>query len=207
MSPTNVDAYLRDGCGRCEHYQTPSCKVHRWSEVLRVLLDIARASGLTEEIKWGNPCYSLGGKNVVMIASFKEYCGLSFFKGVGLADEAGLLESPGPSSRTMRMLRFRSETDLITRRKHAEHFVAAAVALERSGKEVKREAPSEPVPAELAERLAADAELRRAFDALTPGRRRSHVLYVGGAKESATRVRRVERCAEAILAGHGFNER
>lgn len=207
MNIIDVDAYLRDGCGRCEHYKTPACKVHRWADVLEELRKLVLASGLEEQVKWGQPCYSLEGKNVVMIAAFKESCALSFFKGAALADEDGLLESPGPNSRFARFLKFRSSKDIKARRKAAERFLQEAIALERAGKRVEPAAAIEEMPEELARRLAGDPALNRAFLALTPGRRRSHVLHISGAKQSATREKRVERCAKEIAAGRGFNER
>ena len=207
MNTESVDAYLRDGCGRCEHYQTPSCKVHLWTPVLVSLRSLILDAGLTEEMKWGSPCYTVGGKNVVMIVSLRESCALQFFKGAALIDDEGLLESPGPNSRFGRLLRFRSVEEFDARRPVATRLLEQAVALEQAGVKVVPSAVPEPVPEELARRLEADDTLRRAFDALTPGRRRSHILHVGGAKQSGTRERRVDRCADDILAGRGFNER
>lgn len=207
MNTTSVDSYLRDGCGRCDHYQTPECKVHRWTPILEALRALLRASELVEEMKWGSPCYTLGGKNVIMLASFKDSCCLSFFKGVALVDDQGLLESPGPSSRHARLLRFRTTLELTARRALAQRLIDQAIALERAGTKLPADDAPEPVPEELQRRLEADAVLQQAFDALTPGRRRSHVLHIAGAKQSETRERRVERCAPEILAGRGFNER
>lgn len=207
MNNESVDSYLRDGCGRCDHYRTPDCKVHLWTDVLVALRELLRETELVEDMKWGSPCYTLGGKNVVMIAALRDFCSLSFFKGVGLPDPEGALVAPGPNSRFARYLPFTSAADLDGRREQALRFIREAIELERSGVELQVEAASEPIPDELAERLDADSELRRAFEALTPGRQRSHVLHVSGAKQSATRARRVEACAGKILAGKGFNER
>ncbi len=207
MNNTSVDSYLRDGCGRCEHYQTPACKVHRWTPILEALRQLLLASGLVEEMKWGSPCYTLDGKNVIMLISFKESCCLQFFKGAALVDDAGALESPGPSSRYARLLRFRTTLDLAARRPLARKLIDQAIALERAGTKVVVDAAPEPVPDELLRRLESDAALQQAFDALTPGRRRSHILHISGAKQSETRERRVERCAPDILSGRGFNER
>jgi uncharacterized protein YdeI (YjbR/CyaY-like superfamily) len=203
----SVDAYLRDGCGRCEHYRTPACKVHRWTDPLKALRALVLASGLTEEMKWGSPCYTLGGRNVVMIGSFKECCALQFFKGAALVGDEGLLESPGPNSRFGRYLKFRSSEEFVARRDVAQRLLAQAIELERAGTKVVPVAGPEPVPEELARRLDADEALRQAFEALTPGRRRSHILHISGAKQTGTRERRVERCADEIRAGRGFNER
>jgi uncharacterized protein YdeI (YjbR/CyaY-like superfamily) len=207
MINATVDAYLREGCGRCEHYKTPECKVHRWSSILEGMRALLRESGLTEEVKWGSPCYTLGGKNVVMMMSFKDTCALSFFKGAALTDEEGLLEQPGPNSRFGRFLKFRTHADWVARRGRAKTFVEQAIALERAGKKVVPSSAPEPMPAELEEKLSTDAKLRGAFEALTPGRRRSHILHISSAKQSETRARRVERCAVDILSGRGFNER
>ncbi len=207
MNTTSVDAYLRDGCGRFEKYQTPACKVHKWTKALVALRALVLECGLTEEMKWGSPTYTLDGKNVVMIASFVDRCVLQFFKGAALEDPDSVLESPGENSRFVRFLPFRTEAEVMARRAVARRLVEQAIALERAGVEVEPEGAPEPVPAELAERLAADPALARAFAALTPGRRRSHVLHVSGAKQSETRARRAERCAADILAGRGFHER
>ena len=162
---------------------------------------------LVEEMKWGSPCYTLDGKNVLMMSSFRDTAFVSFFKGVALDDPEGVLESPGPNSRFARNLKFRSVEDLVERRHSAQQLIRQAIELERSGRKITVDAPAEPMPEELEERLAADPELRRQFDALTPGRRRSHVLHIGGGKQSATRLRRVEKCVPKIVAGKGFNER
>lgn len=207
MNNESVDSYLRDGCGRCEHYKTPQCKVHRWGEALKALRGLVLSCGLTEEMKWGSPCYTLNGKNVVMVAAFKDFCALSFFKGAALVDDAGLLESPGPNSRHARFLKFQSAEEVIAKRNQAKRLVEQAKELERAGTKIAPASEPEPLPVELEERLAADRDLRQAFEALTPGRKRSHILHISGAKQSETRMRRVERCTPDILAGRGFNER
>ncbi|MEZ6015892.1 MAG: YdeI/OmpD-associated family protein, partial [Planctomycetota bacterium] len=191
----------------CELYQTPRCKVHRWTAELAALREVLLQSGLTEEMKWGSPCYTLEGKNVVMLSAFKDCCALGFFKGVLLQDERGVLVAPGPNSQAVRQLRFDSIEQVHAQRKLATEFLAAAISLERSGREVSFRAAPEPMPLELQARLDADPALSAAFDALTPGRRRSHILHVAGAKQAETRAARAERCAAKILAGQGFNER
>lgn len=150
--PQTVDAFLRDGCERCAYYQTPSCKVNAWREVLVALRALLQKSGLVEELKWSAPCYTLGGKNVVMLSALKEHATLSFFKGAALVDEAGLLTSPGPSSRYARYLAVRSLDELRERRAAIEALVAQAIELERAGKKVDAapasalEEPHRPVP-------------------------------------------------------------
>ncbi|PKN57532.1 MAG: hypothetical protein CVU56_10375 [Deltaproteobacteria bacterium HGW-Deltaproteobacteria-14] len=207
MNTTSVDAYLADGCGRCDQYQTPQCKVHLWTSALVELRALLVASGLSEEMKWGSPCYTLDGKNVVMLTSFKDHCALSFFKGVLLADERGVLAAPGPNSQAMRLFKFTSRDEVRAQRELVVRYLEEAIALERAGATVTFAASPEPMPAELSAQLAADPALSAAFDALTPGRRRSYILHVSGAKQAKTRAARAERCVPLILAGKGFNER
>jgi uncharacterized protein YdeI (YjbR/CyaY-like superfamily) len=207
MNTESVDAFLRDGCGRCEHYRTPACKVLRWTAPLVALRALAREAGLTEEMKWGHPTYTVDGRNVVILGAFKDRCTVSFVEGAGLPDPGGLLERPGPNSHRDRLVAFRSLEELEARREQVRSLLAAAVAFARSGERLPPRTEADPVPAELEERLAADPALRTAWDALTPGRRRSHVLHVSGAARAETRLRRAERCAPDILAGKGFQER
>lgn len=207
MNNTSVDSYLSEGCGRCDRFQTPSCKVHLWKEALTTLRELLLETELVEEMKWGSPCYTLEGKNVIMLASFNEECGISFLKGIALVDEGGLLTKPGPNTRVARVCRFRSVEEVEERREHLRSLIRQAVEVERSGVEVVAPDDPSPVPFELQERLDADPELRQAFDELTPGRQRSYIIHVSGAKQSATRARRAERCAPKIMEGKGFNER
>jgi uncharacterized protein YdeI (YjbR/CyaY-like superfamily) len=207
MNNSSVDSYLKDGCGRCEHYKTPACKVHLWTPVLLGLRKLVLHAGLTEEMKWGSPCYTLDGKNVLMITSLRDACALNFFKGAIITDDEGALESPGPNSHHARYLKFRSLAEFKTRRTLAEKLVGQAIEIERQGIQTAPSPKSITLPDELAAALRKSAALRKAFEALTPGRQRSHVLHISGAKQSETRERRVEKCAEHILAGRGFNER
>ena len=207
MNTTSVDAYLQDGCGRCDHYRMPTCKVHRWTTSLEDLRRMVLATGLIEEMKWGSPCYTQGGKNVVMLGAFKESCVLTFFGGVELVDDEGMLEAPGPNSRSARLIRFRSIEDVTTRRLSIQRILDQAIALDRTGSQGPNETTPLDVPVELERRMVADPDLQRAFDALTPGRQRSHILHISGAKQAETRERRVERSLPAILSGRGFNER
>lgn len=207
MNTTSVDSYLRDGCGRCEHYQTPHCKVLLWTKPLEALRALVRAAGLEEAMKWGSPTYTLDGKNVLMIVSFREHCALSFLKGALLTDDEGQLQAPGPNSQHVRFLKFTSLKEVTARKKLIQRLIAQAVELERAGAKVEKPRTAEPLPDELERRLKEEPKLKKAWEALTPGRRRSHVLHVSGARQAETRERRVERCAKDILAGRGFNER
>ncbi len=206
MNNTSVDSWLTDGCGRCEHYRTPQCKVHDWTELLVELREVLRESGLLETMKWGSPCYTLDGKNVVMLTALRDYCAISFFKGSLIDDPERRLEAPGPSSQAARLFKFTSLEQVRANRGLAAAYVARAIEIERSGQRVEFRS-DEPVPDELQVILDGDPAVAAAFEALTPGRKRSYVLHVSGAKQARTREARAERCIPKILAGRGFNER
>ncbi len=210
MNRGSLDDWLRDGCGRCDKYATPACKVNRWRGGAELLIAALREAGLEEALKWGSPCFMRGGVNVAMVVAFVDRLALSFFRGAELGAGLGALESAGPNSRHVRMLRFSGgEAEVRARIDEVRSCVAAAIALADAGDAAPRPAPAPApeVPAELASVLAADPALGAAFAGLTPGRQRSHILHVGGAAQPATRVRRAETCRAAILAGRGFNER
>lgn len=206
MNPA-VDQYLAEGCGRCKLHATPDCKVHRWAAELRALRALLMSCGLTEERKWGMPCYTIKGKNVIMLFAWKDCCALSFFKGVLLTDTDGLLQLPGENSHEGRIVRFTSMQQIIEHEPALRTLVFEAIDAEEKGIKIPaRPAAAQPMPEELATRLAADPALREAFTRLTPGRQRGYLLHIAGAKQSATREARIDRCAPSILAGKGLNE-
>lgn len=207
MNNESVDSFLTDGCGRCDHYRTPACKVLRWTAPLVALRALVRETALTEDMKWGHPTYAVGGRNVVMLGAFQDRCTLSFLEGAALRDDAGLLERPGPNTHHARLLAFRSLAEVEARTGAIRDLLAQAVARAAAGERLPPRTETDPVPTELEERLLADPALHAAFEALTPGRRRSHVLHVSGGKASATRARRVEQCVPKILAGLGYLDR
>jgi len=206
MNRDSVDSYLRDGCGRCTYYRTPECKVHLWTKPLMALRALVRETELVETMKWGSPTYTLAGKNVVMIQSFRESCALSFLQGAALPDPDGILESAGPNSQHARLFRVTKTADVTRHAASLRALLTDAIVFSRSGGKTKP-TPTKELPEELAALLAKDPKLAAAFEALTPGRRRSHAIHVGGAKQPATRARRAEACAPEILAGRGFHER
>lgn len=207
LNTENFESYLRNGCGRCDRGYTPECKVHRWTDALVELRRLVDATELTEEMKWGTPTYTLNGNNVVQIVSRLDYCSLAFFKGSLLTDATEVLIAPGPNSQAVRLFNFETKASVQKAKKDIVRFLAEAIALEKAGKEVVFKQKNEPVPPELQAELDADVSLAEAFAALTRGRQRSHILHISGAKQAATRVRRVQKCAEKIRAGKGFNER
>lgn len=205
--PTDVQEYLKHGCGRCPLGDTPECKVHRWQEELGLLREIMLKSDLLEEIKWSVPCYTFDGKNIVIVAAFKEYCSLSFFKGAGLIDPDGILEKAGENSQASRLIRFTSANQIKNRRSSIVALVQAAIELERLGYKAPSVHPSQmDWPDELLDAFERDSRLREAFEALTPGRQRGYLLFFAAAKQSKTRIDRIEKYRERILSGLGLHD-
>ena len=205
---TAVDEYLAVGCGRCSLGGTPQCKVHPWHKTLQQLRRILLGCGLTEEVKWRVPCYTYQGRNILMMAAFRDYAALSFFKGALLDDPEGLLKAPGENSQAFRYLPFTDASLIPAREAVIKAYVAEAILLEKAGRKVKfKKIENHRVPDALEALLKARPDVKEAFDALTPGRRRSHMLYIAGAKQAQTRERRAEQCAEKIVRGRGWLER
>ena len=198
--------YFIDGCGRCSLHGTDQCKVRKWADPLVLLREIMLQSGLEEEAKWGQPTYTLKGKNVAMIFSLKDSCGINFFKGVLLKDDAKILVPAGANSNVARMLKISTAAEVSQLEPHIHAYVAEAIELEKSGAKVPKPTEREPMPETLANWLENDPQLQTAWDLLTPGRQRSYILHVGSAKQEQTQLNRIEKCIPKIYAGKGFNE-
>jgi uncharacterized protein YdeI (YjbR/CyaY-like superfamily) len=186
-------------------------KVHgkekRWSAEFAALRKICLASGLNEELKWGQACYDLNGGNVVLIHGFKDYCALLFMKGALLKDGEGILVQQTKNVQAARQIRFATLADVMKHKATIKAYIAEAVALEKSGAKVTMKSAAEfEVPAEFLNRLDDDPKLAEAFYALTPGRQKGYLLHFGAAKQSATRVARVEKHAPRILKGLGLDD-
>ena len=188
----DVDAFLR--------------RSRQWPEEMAALRPVLLGCGLTEEVKWGKPCYSHGGRNIVILQEMKEFLSLMFFKGALLSDPAGVLEEQGPNSRSARRIRFTSVGDVARLADTVRAYVAEAIEVEGAGLEVGP-APELEFVAELQDRLDRDLAFRAAFESLTPGRQREYDMFFSGAKQAETRRARVERCAPKILDGRGLRDR
>ena len=204
---TNVDRYFIDGCGRCKLFATPKCKVNTWKEELQHLRMILQESDLTEESKWGMPCYTHEGKNIIILAAFKEYCSLNFIKGALLKDSKNILVKPGENSQSARLAKFTNVKEITKVRAALKAYIKEAIELEKKGAKVELKKPSEhKLPEELENKLNKTPTLKKAFFALTPGRQRGYLIYFSQAKQSATRETRIEKCAKRILEGKGLND-
>jgi uncharacterized protein YdeI (YjbR/CyaY-like superfamily) len=179
----------------------------KWQKETDKLRKIALDCGLTEETKWGKPCFTYQKKNVAIVIPLKDACALSFFKGVLLHDPKRILKKIGQHTQAGRWIRFTSLIEITAMQSMLRNYISEAIEIEESGKQVAlRKASEYPVPEELQARLDAAPRLRAAFDALTPGRRKSYIFHVAGAKLVKTRAARAERCVSMILSGRGFNE-
>jgi uncharacterized protein YdeI (YjbR/CyaY-like superfamily) len=177
-----------------------------WQGEMQKLRSILLDCGLDEELKWGKPCFSFEGKNVAIIQPFKEHCSLMFFKGALLKDTHGLLRSQGENTQSALRLEFTSESQV--KKVAIRSYVKQAIAVEKAGLTVNFKAKRElELPKELTQILQKDRGLARAFYALTPGRQRGYVLHFSGAKQSQTRIARIQKAAPRIRAGLGFNDR
>jgi len=179
----------------------------KWQKEAGELRKIARDCGLREEIKWGKPCFTHNEKNVAIVIPLKDACALSFFKGALFDDPKHILQRVGEHTQAGRWIKFTSLKEITAMRSILRTYIHEAIAVEESGKKVTlKKAAEYVVPEELQSRLNAAPELRAAFEALTPGRRKSYIFYVSSAKQVKTRVARAERCVPMILSGRGFNE-
>lgn len=180
----------------------------KWQKETDRLRKIALDCFLTEEIKWGKPCFTFRKKNVAIVIPLKESCALSFFKGALLKDPKHILERIGEHTQAGRWIKFTSVREITALQSTLRDYLYEAIALEESGKKVAlRKASEYVVPEELQNRLENNAALRAAFEALTPGRRKSWIFHISGAKQAKTREARVDKCVPMILSGRGFNER
>lgn len=207
MNP-KVDTYFEIGCGRCPLGGTPECKVHLWPREMQVLRRILLECGLTEEVKWSVPCYTFSNQNIVILAAFKEYCALSFFKGALLSDTHALLDKPGENTQSARLIRFRELSRIAALEAILKAYIYEAIEVENAGLKVDfKEKTALVFPEEFQQQLDAHPALRAAFEALTPGRQRGYNLYFSAPKQSKTRAARVEKCVPKILAGKALEER
>lgn len=178
-----------------------------WHEEMVLLRALVLASGLTEELKWGQPCYTLGGKNVLLLHGFKAYCAILFMKGTLLSDPKGVLIQQTKNVQDARQIRFTKVTEITKQTKTIVSYIREAIAIEKAGLQVPhKETADFEIAEEFKQALAESSRLESAFYELTPGRQRAYLLYFTGAKQPTTRTTRIEKCTPDILAGKGLNE-
>ncbi len=189
---------------KADFYFNKDCK---WQKEIRKLRTILLDCLLTEELKWGVPCYTFDGRNIVLIHMFKDYCAILFFKGVLLSDTHGILVQQTKLVQSARQIRFTNLQQLVKLVPIVKAYIYEAIEVERAGLQVKLKKTEEfPVPDEFQKRLDKSAKLKKAFQGLTPGRQRAYLYYFSAPKLSQTRESRVKKYIPAILEGKGLDD-
>jgi len=182
-------------------------KPSQWQEAFNLLRTIALETGLGEELKWGHPCYTLHGKNVVLMHGFKDYCALLFHKGALLKDDANILIQQTENVQSARQIRFTSIKEIKKLAPVLKAYIHNAIEVEKAGTKVPLKKTKEfEMPEEFANALKEMPELKNAFYALTPGRQRGYLLHFSSAKQSKTREARIEKNVDRILAAKGLDD-
>lgn len=183
-------------------------KTQQWSEEFNLLRDIITENkSLEEEYKWMHPCYTLDGKNIVLIHGFKEYCALLFHKGALLKDPEGILIQQTENVQAGRQIRFKHIAEIITLRPVIQAYIREAIEIEKVGLKVEMKKVNDyPISEEFQQALAQDQELNTAFYSLTPGRQKGYLFYFNQAKQSKTRQNRIEKYYQQILDGKGIDD-
>ncbi len=183
-------------------------KAKKWREEMEKLRMIILDCGLTEDLKWGKPCYTFQKGNIVLIHGFKEYCALMFFKGSLLKDTSGMLVAQTENVQAARQIRFTNVQEIIEMETILKAYIDEAIEVEKAGLKVAFKKTAEfIIPEEFQKKLEENPTLKTAFDALTPGRQRAYILHFSAPKQSKTRESKVEKCMQQILDGKGLNDR
>lgn len=178
-----------------------------WQKEYQKLRSTLLSCGLTEELKWGCPCYTFNNANIVLIHGFKEYCALLFFKGALLGDAENLLIQQTENVQSARQMRFTSLKEITSKQRLIKEYVYEAIEVEKAGLKVALKKVEEyKVPEEFQKRLQKNSSLKKAFQSLTPGRQRAYLLHFSQAKQSTTRETRIDKWIPAIMKGKGMNE-
>ena len=204
---TDVAEFFEKGCGRCPRFDTPDCSTRHWAQGLSELRAICLEAGLAETAKWGHPCYMHAGRNVVLIGAFRDDFRLTFMEAGLLTDPHEVLERQGENTAHPNMLRFRDAGDVSRLKPVILAYLAEAMAHAQSGLRAPRAASGPDLPDEFIEALDADPELAEAFHKLTPGRQKSYAINLNGVKKAETRLARIAKFRDHILAGKGALER
>jgi len=182
-------------------------KDDKWQKEFENLRTIILDCGLTEELKWGQPCYTFQGSNIVLIHGFKEYCALLFFKGALLNDANGILIQQTENVQAARQIRFTSVKQVVEMAPVLKTYIYEAIEVDKAGLNVKYKKTEDfKIPEEFQKKLNKMPALKTAFDALTPGRQRAYIFYFSQAKQSKTRESRVEKYLQQILDGKGLDD-
>jgi uncharacterized protein YdeI (YjbR/CyaY-like superfamily) len=204
---TDIEDYFSKGCGRCERFDTPDCSTRQWSSGLDKLRQICLESGLVETVKWGHPCYMHADRNIVIVGAFRKDFRLTFFNASLMKDPEGVLHKQGANTQHPDMIQFTDNADVAKMKPVILAYLEEAMAYAEAGIKPKNVQTEIVLPDELVEALEFDPELAEAFHNLTPGRQKSYVINLNSAKKSETRVTRIAKFRDKIIAGKGATER
>ena len=192
MNP-KVDTYLSE--------------LQKWKQELEQLRAIVLDCGLVEELKWGTPCYMFQKSNIILLGAFKDFCIISFLKGALLGDTEGILTKMGENTQAARVVKFTSVKEIKKLKAILKTYIFEAVEIEKAGLKIEPKKQSEyTIPEELKNQFKQHPDLKKAFDALTPGRQRGYLLYFSDSKQSKTREARIEKYLSRIMKGKGLND-
>lgn len=181
-------------------------KLKTWKAEMEALRAILHEFPLTEELKWGKPCYAFENSNIIIVQGFKEYCGLLFFKGALLKDAKGLLVKPGENTQGGRLIKFKTVQEITKLKAPIKSYIKEAIEVEKLGLKIEPKEKELVLPDELLAIFKKNAPFKKAFNALTPGRQRAYNMFFTAAKQSATREARIEKYKKQILDGKGIND-
>jgi uncharacterized protein YdeI (YjbR/CyaY-like superfamily) len=204
---TDPDDFFTKGCGRCARFATLDCSTRRWIDGLNRLRRICLAMGLSETVKWAHPVYMHAGRNIALFGAFRSDFRLNFLNPGLIKDSQGVLEPQGPNSQTPSMIRFTATEQVGELEAIIRAYIQQLMAHAEAGTKPPKLQREIEFPNELTEALDADPELAEAFEAVTPGRRKSYVFNLNQAKKSDTRAARIEKFRDRILRGQGLIER
>lgn len=204
---TEIEDFFTKGCGRCARFDTADCSARVWGDGLLALRALCREAGLVETVKWGHPCYMHAGRNVALIGALRGDFRLNFFEAALMADPDGVMERQGANTQHPDTIRFTDAARVAALAPVIRAYLAEAKGHAEAGRRAPKAAAEVVLPEELVAALDADPGLAEAFHALTPGRQKSYVINLNGAKGAETRRRRIAGFREKILAGKGATER
>ena len=204
---TDVEDFFTKGCGRCDKFATPGCVTRIWTKGLDELRAICLDMGLSEHVKWGHPCYMHAGRNIALIGALRSEIRFSFFNAALLRDPEGVLELGGPNTRNASIIRITDTAQVAKLEPVIRAYLSELMGYAEAGVKPPKVVEELELPDELVEALDSDPELAEGFWALTPGRQKSYVINLNGAKKVETRFARIEKFRRKILAGKGAMER
>ncbi len=204
---TDIEEFFTKGCGRCERFATPDCSTRKWNDGLTELRRICLKTGLVETVKWGHPCYMHADRNIVILGALRNDFRISFFNAALMKDRKAVLEKQGPNTQHPDMIRFTDNSQVNEMEPVISSYLKEAMGYAEAGIKPPKEERIIELPDELVDALASDPELADAFNKLTPGRQKSYVINLNSAKTSATRISRIAKFRDKILAGKGAMDR